>query len=160
MCLSHLCPHFSFSRNKNDITEFGHVSSHSPYRYFGPNNYSFFFNCRGLGGVFPFILMGTSSSLSLLLLQCVYLKNACVVPELQCMTSSLEWGAAGKSGERILFSWIWILHLLLYIDNAAILIFLPLIFHLFSLFSPFYALSAFSFPPFQSFFTFLSSFCL
>ena len=53
-----------------------------------------------LGGVFPFILMGTFSSLALVLLQHVYLKNACVVHELECMTSSLEWGAASKTGEK------------------------------------------------------------
>ena len=141
ICLLHFCPHFSLSRNKNDMTEFSHVSSHSTYKYFGRYHYSFFKNHRGLGGIFPFIPMGTSSSLSLLLLQHVYLKNACVVHELQCVTSSLEWGAAGKSGERLLFSWIWIPHLSFYIDDAAIL-------------------SSFclNFPPFQSFCTFLISF--
>ena len=34
--------HFSLSRDKNNMTEFSHVSSHSPYRYFGHNHYSFF----------------------------------------------------------------------------------------------------------------------
>ena len=99
------------------MTEFSHVSSHSTYKYFGENHYSFLKNHRGFGGVFLFILMGTFSSSSLLLLQHVYLKDACVVRELECVTSSLEWGAAGKSGERFLFNWIWIPHLLLYIDN-------------------------------------------
>ena len=36
------------------------------------------------------------------------------------MTSSLQCRAAGKSGERILFSWIWIPYLLLGIDNVYI----------------------------------------
>ena len=36
------------------------------------------------------------------------------------MTSSLQCRAAGKSGERILFSWIWISYLLLDIDNVYI----------------------------------------
>ena len=72
---------------------------------------------RSLGGVFPFIRMGTFSSLGPVLLQCVYLKNACVLSELECVTSLLEWRAAGQTGGRILFSLIWIPHLLLYIDN-------------------------------------------
>ena len=99
--------------------------------------------------------MGTSSSLSLLLLQRVYLKNACVVRELQCVTSSLEWGAAGKSGERILFSWIWTPHLSFYIDDAAILSSFcfklstfSVFFHLFKLFYPSYSTA---FQPFQIF---------
>ena len=33
--------------------------------------------------------------LPLLLLQCMYLKNVCVVRELQCVTPSLDWRAAG-----------------------------------------------------------------
>ena len=41
----------------------------------------FFKNRTILGGIFPFILMETFSSLALLLLQRVYLKNACVVRE-------------------------------------------------------------------------------
>ena len=64
--------------------------------------------------------MGTFSSLSLIFLQRDYLKNACVLRELECVTSSLECRAAGKSGERILFSWILIPHHLLYIDNIYI----------------------------------------
>ena len=102
------------------MSKFSHVSSHSTSKYFGDNYYSSFKNSRGFGGVFPCILMGTFSSLSLLLLQRVYLKNACVLPQLDCVTSLLQCRAAGKSGERIVFSWIWISYLLLHIDNVYI----------------------------------------
>ena len=51
------------------MSAFSHVSSHSTYTYFGDNHYTFFKNRRGLGGVFSFILMGTFSTLALLLLQ-------------------------------------------------------------------------------------------
>ena len=120
ICLSPFCPNFSLDRNKNDMSVLSHVSSHSPHRYLGNNHYSFFKNFRSLGGVFPFILMGTFSSLALLLLQPVYLKNVCVLLESEWVTSLLEWRAPGQTGERILFSWIWIPHLLLYIDNIYI----------------------------------------
>ena len=46
--------------------------------------------------------------------------NGCVLRELECMTSSLECRAAGRTGEKILFSLIWIPHLLLHIDNICV----------------------------------------
>ena len=52
---------------------------------------------------------------------------ACVSVECVCIASArvsdtITWlESSWNTGERILFSWIWIPHLLLYIDNAAIL---------------------------------------
>ena len=53
----------------------------------------FFLKSQGVGGHFPIHSYG--DILSLLLLQRVYLKNACVLRELECVTPSLDWGAAG-----------------------------------------------------------------
>ena len=78
ICLLLLCPHFSLNRNKNDMSAFSHVSSHSPYRYLGDNHYSFFKNHRSLGGVFPFILMGTFSSDSSTSPVCVSGEYVCI----------------------------------------------------------------------------------
>ena len=116
-CLSLLCPHFSVDRYKNNTGAFRSVSCHLTCTYFGGYHYVFFFRIRSsLGSVLPFILMGTIRSLAVFL-QRVYLKNECVLRETECVTSSLQGRAAGKSGDRILFSWIWISYLIFFFCN-------------------------------------------
>ena len=59
---------FRFIKKILFLLSYRHHPNFIIYKYFGDNRYSFFKNHRGLGGIFPFILMGTFSSLALHLL--------------------------------------------------------------------------------------------
>ena len=76
-CLLLCCLHFSLYRNKKRHHRVQQCLLLLNTHYFGDNHYIFFKNCRSLGGVFPFILMGTFSTLALLLLQHVCSHRNC-----------------------------------------------------------------------------------
>ena len=75
ICLLLFCHHFSLSRNKNDMI----------YKYCGYNHHSFFLKFKEFGMRFSFHSYG--DILSFVCATCVYLKNACVLRELECVTS-------------------------------------------------------------------------